>query len=31
MGEKIMKILLEVWADQNGLEIRELTITEEDD
>ena len=31
MGEKILKILLEVWADQNGLEIRELTITEEDD
>lgn len=30
MGEKILKILLEVWADQNGLEIRELTITEED-
>ena len=28
MGEKILKILLELWADQNGLEIQELIITE---
>ena len=30
MGEKILKILLELWADQNGLEIQELTITEKE-
>ena len=28
MGEKILKILLELWAEQNGLEIQELIITE---
>ena len=28
MGEKILTILLELWADQNGLEIQELIITE---
>lgn len=30
MGEKILTILLELWADQNGLEIQELTITEKE-
>ena len=28
MAENILKILLELWADQNGLEIQELIITE---
>ena len=28
MAEKILTILLELWADQNGLEIQELIITE---
>ena len=28
MSEKILTILLELWADQNGLEIQELIITE---
>ena len=28
MGEKILTILLELWADQNGLEIQELNIRE---
>ena len=28
MGEKILTILLELWAEQNGLEIQELIITE---
>lgn len=28
MAEKILTILLELWAEQNGLEIQELTITE---
>lgn len=28
MGEKILKILLELWAEQNNLEIQELIITE---
>ena len=28
MGENILKILLELWAEQNGLEIQDLTITE---
>lgn len=31
MGEKILTILLELWADQNGLEIQELTITEKEE
>ena len=30
MAEKILKILLELWAEQNGLEIQELTITEKE-
>lgn len=30
MGEKILTILLELWADQNGLEIQELTIKEKE-
>ena len=30
MGEKILTILLELWAEQNGLEIQELTITEKE-
>lgn len=28
MAEKILTILLELWAEQNGLEIQELIITE---
>ena len=28
MSEKILTILLELWAEQNGLEIQELIITE---
>lgn len=28
MAENILKILLELWAEQNGLEIQELIITE---
>ena len=31
MAEKILTILLELWADQNGLEIQELTITEKEE
>ena len=31
MGEKILTILLELWADQNGLEIQELIITEREE
>ena len=31
MDEKILTILLELWADQNGLEIQELTITEKEE
>lgn len=31
MAENILKILLELWADQNGLEIQELTITEKEE
>lgn len=31
MGEKILTILLELWADQNGLEIQEMTITEKEE
>ena len=31
MGEKILTILLELWADQNGMEIQELIITERED
>ena len=31
MGEKILTILLEIWAEQNGLEIQELIITEKED
>ena len=31
MGENILKILLELWADQNGLEIQELIITEKEE
>lgn len=30
MGEKILTILLELWAEQNGLEIQELTIKEKE-
>ena len=30
MAENILKILLELWADQNGLEIQELNITEKE-
>ena len=28
---EILKILLEIWADQNGLEIRNLIITESEE
>ena len=31
MGEKILTILLELWAEQNGLEIQELIITEREE
>jgi hypothetical protein len=31
MGEKILTILLELWAEQNGLEIQELTIKEKEE
>ena len=31
MAEKILTILLEIWADQNGLEIQELIIKEKED
>lgn len=31
MGEKILKILLELWAEQNNLEIQELIITKEEE
>ena len=31
MGEKILTILLELWAEQNGLEIQELIITKEEE
>ena len=31
MAEKILTILLELWADQNGLEIQELIITEKEE
>ena len=31
MAENILKILLELWADQNGLEIQELIITEKEE
>ena len=31
MGEKILTILLELLADQNGLDIQELTITEKEE
>ena len=30
MGEKILTILLELWAEQHGLEIQELTIKEKE-
>lgn len=30
MAEKILTILLELWADQHGLEIEEITITEKE-
>lgn len=30
MGEKILTILLELWANQHGLEIEELIITEKE-
>ena len=30
MAENILKILLELWAEQNGLEIQELIITKEE-
>lgn len=30
MGEKILTILLELWADQHGLKIEEITITEKE-
>lgn len=30
MAEKILTILLELWAEQNGLEIQELTIKEKE-
>ena len=28
MAEEILTVLLELWADQHGLEIEELKITE---
>lgn len=31
MGEKILTILLELWAEQNGLEIQELNIREKEE
>ena len=31
MTEKILTILLELWAEQNGLEIQELIITEREE
>ena len=31
MAEKILTILLELWAEQNGLEIQELIITKEEE
>lgn len=31
MAENILKILLELWAEQNGLEIQELTIKEKEE
>ena len=31
MGEKILTILLELWAEQNNLEIQELIITEREE
>lgn len=31
MGEKILTILLELWAEQNNLEIQELIITKEEE
>ena len=31
MAEKILTILLELWADQNGLEIQKLIITKEEE
>jgi len=31
MAEKILTILLELWADQHGLEIQELIITEKEE
>ena len=31
MSEKILTILLELWAEQNGLEIQELIITEREE
>ena len=30
MAEKILTILLELWAEQHGLEIQELIITEKE-
>lgn len=30
MAEKILTTLLELWVDQNGLGIQELTFTEEE-
>ena len=31
MGEKILTILLELWAEQHALEIQELIITEREE
>ena len=31
MAENILKILLELWAEQNNLEIQELIITEREE
>lgn len=28
MGEKILTILLELWAEQHGLEVEKIVITE---
>ena len=30
-AEKILTILLELWAEQNGLEIQKLTITKKEE
>ena len=31
MAEKILTILLELWAEQHGLEIQELNIREKEE